>query len=106
MPNCSPTPRKRPAQCALHAAAPSRVIETLGSLVLVEHPEVKRLRRPTPNELLSGLRKQSCADPDSLYVAPYMQIVEKGSPGRIVAEHGVSKTDDVVACVGAGRCTD
>jgi len=29
-----------------------------------------------------------------------MQIVEKGSPCRIVVEDGVSKADDVAACVG------
>jgi len=78
-----------------------RVIEELGSLVLVEHPEIERLRWPTQNELQSGLSKQSCADSVALYIAPHMQIVEKGSPRRIVVEHGVSKADDVAACVGA-----
>ena len=46
-------------------------------------------------ELQSGLGKQSGADPVSLYATSDVQVVQQGSPLRIVVENRVGKPDDV-----------
>ena len=83
-------------------AAPTRVIERLRSRVLVEHPQVERLRWPASNQLLSDHRRAIvCRSRAPFRSLLYVEIVEQGSPRRIVVEHGVSKADDITVYVGA-----
>jgi hypothetical protein len=70
-------------------------------LVLFEHPKVERFRGATLDELLRRRCQQRCADPVALAVAPHVQVVEEGSPLRVVLEHRVSEPDQIASGVGA-----
>jgi hypothetical protein len=91
---------KRPTELALDSDASPRAVEILGRPVLVEHPQVNGTRWPMLKKSESSLRHQMRADPHAFQIAPDMQIVEKGSPFRVVVEHDMSEAEDSIITFG------
>jgi hypothetical protein len=94
-----PVTGQRLSALAFGAPTTSFVIEAPGVGVPFQHPQVEPSHRCMIDHRSGGGRQQQGTEPPALQGVGHVEIVEEGTPRRIVVEVGVDKADDVAAKV-------